>query len=259
MTEHPATPHSTPTRSPGARPGWAARSATLLRRVTSLSFLAGAFAVVVVCAIGPLTPVDSELHRHWASHFTPNWVTFLQDVPDRFASQTVSLPVLLVVAGLLARQRRSWRPMLVAAGAELGFYAVGVLKLVFARPSPGFGQPDFFSGGLLRMGREGISFPSGHSAEALLMYGAVVYLMATYSDASAARVRLLSALVGIGVITTVTTSYYLGYHWITDLAGGVLVGAFLLRCLVLADQHADGWLARRRLRGGDRAGGATLV
>ena len=88
---------------------------------------------------------------------------------DRIAGQAVCLPVLTAVAIVLARRRRSWRPIVIALLAEVGFLGgVGTLKVLLGRGASSTGDTRFFEACLLEMGTLGISFPpSGHAAEAV--------------------------------------------------------------------------------------------
>lgn len=79
---------------------------------------------------------------------------------DRIAGQAVCLPVLTAVAIVLARRRRSWRPIVIALLAEVGFLGgVGTLKVLLGRGASSTGDTRFFEACLLEMGTLGISFP----------------------------------------------------------------------------------------------------
>lgn len=213
---------------------------------TAVPMLAGGFVVVTLLAIGPLQGLDHALDGPWAQRYAPWLAPILMNVNDRIASQPVNLPVLLVAASIVAWRARLFRPLLLVVAAEAGFYLTGLLKLGFARPAPVLGDPTFWAGGLWDVGRVGISFPSGHAVEAMLIYGTVVYLVQDYTNASARTLRVLRLLWAAAVVNCVITSFALGYHWVTDLIGGVLLGALLLRVLATLDRH---WPAVRRQPG----------
>src|SRR5699024_11429800 len=89
-------------------------------------------------------------------------------------------------------RRRTCSPIVVAAATEAAFFLrVVSLSVLLARPATTLHAPRFFQGGLLDLGSRGISYPSGHAAEAVLIYGAVAYLIARYSSASTRAVLLL--------------------------------------------------------------------
>jgi membrane-associated phospholipid phosphatase len=213
----------------------------------SLPALLVAFLVVTVLAMDPQYRVDRAVDGQWAHVVVPQWRGFFQDVLDRIAGQSVDAPILVIVAVLVAQRYWTWRPLLVAAAVEAGFYAfIGLAKLAFARPAPvQGGDPGFFHGGLLRDGWEGISFPSGHTAESVLVYGAIVYLLAAYTRTPRWAVRVLVGVVVLIALNAAFTSFFLGWHWPTDLVGGWLAGAIVLRVVILLDRR----LTRRR---GDR-------
>lgn len=202
--------------------------------------LGAAFAFVTLLAAGPLSSMDEALHRRWVLRVTPEWEPFLQHGLDRVASQPVCLPVLLVTAAVVAWRRRSWRPMAVAGVAELAWLVVvGATKVLFARPAPVTDNPYFGDGGLHRLGELGISYPSGHAAEVFLIYGAAVHLVAHYTRTPPRVVTLLRCAVGALAVNTVAVSFWLGWHWVTDLVGGLLLGACLLAVIVAVDRRGS--------------------
>lgn len=206
------------------------------RRFVSVSVLTCALAVLTVLAAGPLRGYDVRGHRYWSRLLTPDVQKLLQDVLDKIAGQAVDLPILVLVAVVIAVRLRSWRPVAIAAMAEVAFYVgVGGIKVLLARPAPTERDAHFFDGGLLRDGWHGISYPSGHAAEAILIYGTAVYLVARYTSASQRTVRLLCVGVGLIAVNAVVVSYTLGWHWGTDLLAGLLTGALFLRILTWWD------------------------
>ncbi|MDN5894723.1 MAG: phosphatase PAP2 family protein [Nocardioides sp.] len=221
------------------RPPTGPRGASLLARATSIPALVLGLAVVTLAAAGPMQLLDQRLHRRWIVDLAPGLEPFVQGVLDRIAGQAVGLPVLAVVAIVLAHRRGSWRPIWFAVMAEVAFFfGVGALKLLLARPAPVVGETHFLAGGLLEFGERGISYPSGHAAEAVLVYGAAVHLIARYSGASPRLVGVLSWAVAAITVNSVVVSFALGWHWATDLIGGVLAGGLFLRLLILGD-HRD--------------------
>ncbi|MEY8570157.1 phosphatase PAP2 family protein [Brevibacterium linens] len=224
--------------NPSDRSQWTERAQGLLSWATSFWVLGAAFIVVTFAAAGPLRVWDYKLNRRWLYLFEPDLVWFVQHVLDPIAGQAVCLPVLAITAIALSAKRRSWRPIVFAVAVEAAFYlGIGSLKVLLARPATTLHDPRFFQGGLIEIGGRGISYPSGHAAEAVLIYGAVAYLIATYSNVTTRTVRLLCWGVAAVSVNSVVVSFALGWHWATDLIGGLLIGGFFLRLLIIADKR----------------------
>jgi len=197
--------------------------------------LIAAFVVVTLLAMEPLQGLDRVANHKWLRGLGHDTVWIFNNVLDRIASHAVNLPVMVVVSLWVMWRARSIRPGLVAVLAEGGFYLTGVVKMIFARPAPDLRDPQFFSGGLWSDGRLGVSFPSGHAVEAVLIYGSLVYIIGTYAGVTPRVMRWVHVAWAVVIVNCVVTSFLLGYHWITDLAGGLVFGALLLRLIVDAD------------------------
>src|SRR5690625_988245 len=104
-------------------------------RLTSIPVLCAGFVVLTLLAAGPLQSFDRALDEQWIRGAAPGVAPFLRDVLDRLAGQQVNLTVLCVVAIALAWRRLSWRPIVLGLATEAGFYTVGLMKLLFARPA----------------------------------------------------------------------------------------------------------------------------
>ena len=206
-------------------------------RWTSAPVLAGALVVLTVLAAGPLRGVDESLQGYWAKKYTPNWASFLDSVPNAVAGQTVCLPVLLAVAVYLTRRHRTWHPLAIVVAAEIGFYVgIGGMKVLLARTSPAAGIGYFWQGGALEHGWYGIAYPSGHAAEAILIYGAAAYLLLHYAGPDTRLRKRLNWVVGLIALNATVVAFYLGFHWPTDLVAGLLAGGLILRLIVEADR-----------------------
>lgn len=127
-------------------------------------------------------------------------------------------PLALGVAGWLALRDRRLGPLLSLLGCLV---AVGVvttlLKNVVGRSAPAAGANMLHAGGQ--------SYPSGHTAGAVTVYGVLALLLTAPAAPLAARARpllltaagLLGALAGAGVVLR-------GYHWVSDSVAGYLIG-----------------------------------
>lgn len=193
-------------------------------------------------AAGPLQPLDAALQGYWAKKYTPNWANFLDSVPNAVAGQAVCLPVLLIAAVIIAWRRRTWHPLAIVAATEAAFYGgIGGMKVLLGRTAPAAGEGVFWQGGAIEHGWYGIAYPSGHAAEAVLMYGAAAYLLRTYASPDMRIRKRLNWLVALITLNAIVVAFYLGYHWPTDLLGGMIAGGLMLRIIVNVDRHlADG-------------------
>lgn len=250
MSQAPAQERLTPRQDPALAPPRPVHA--LVSRLTTVPALTLALLGVTLLVAGPFQALDEAAHGHWAHRLTPGLAPFIQHMLDPIAGQAVCLPVLVAVAVTLAWRNRTWQPIWCVAAVELAFYGgVGFFKVLLARPAPTQGDSSLFDGGLWSLGWSGISFPSGHAAEAVLIYGMAVYLIGRWTAASERTLRVLRWAVGIVSLNAVAVSYYLGWHWVSDLVGGLIVGALLLRLLMAADSrdwvHLSGFV-RARLR-----------
>src|SRR5699024_7208343 len=92
-----------------------------VERLTPAAVLTGALVLFTILAAGVLQDLDLFLAKRWLYRLNPSLIPFAQNVLDRVASQIVCVPILAAVAIVLARRRRSWRPILIAVLAEAAF------------------------------------------------------------------------------------------------------------------------------------------
>ncbi|HYY78081.1 MAG TPA: bifunctional DedA family/phosphatase PAP2 family protein [Actinomycetes bacterium] len=176
-----------------------------------------------VLARDELELIDQPVASFFVGH-REAWLTRVMRDASNLGSTRLLLP-LIVVAGVgWWLHRRSWRPLalLVAAfaGAELSFVAV---KQLVGRPRP--------PAAILLKPLSGPSFPSGHATQAVAVYGTLAALAAAATPRWSRRVAawtlavLLVGLVGVSRL-------YLGTHWLTDVLGGLALGAVWLFALL---------------------------
>jgi membrane-associated phospholipid phosphatase len=184
------------------------------------------YVMVDIFLEGPLTQLDLAFYHWHPGESIPSisrWVWLY----DKFGQRSVLLPILLVVAGVLARRHRTWRPLVLAFTSFFILnVVVGVMKIVIGRTEVSTGDPSVLNGGII--------FPSGHSSNMVLTGGVLVYLLIRYSDHP--PVRRVVAVWSVLTSMTIATSLYLGTHWISDLIGGVLVGGLLLQAVIVFDR-----------------------
>ena len=196
--------------------------------------LLGLFAVFTLLTIGPLEAVDVALN---GPRYLAPWRDELMGL-DRIGQRAVCLPLLGIVTAVVAFRVKDWRPVTVAALSVVALNALMlVLKLTLGRQIPRLEDPSFFNGGDI--------YPSGHTANVVLVYGLMVFLLLRYGVVSR-RLRgwLVAAVVVLSLIM-VGTSLALRWHWFTDLIAGLLVGAAVLQLTVTIDTHIP-WRPRQR-------------
>ncbi|GAB3860910.1 phosphatase PAP2 family protein [Nocardioides maradonensis] len=154
---------------------------------------------------------------------------------DHIASQGGEGIVMATLAVAFAVRMRSSLPLLVAGATEALFYVTGLVKLLFAKDAPRFGAPSYWAGGYVDHGKYGMAFPSGHTSEVVLVFGACVVLLHLafpgWTAAHARRIKTVWIAVGLNAAVV---SWLIGTHWLTDLVAGALFGAVMLRVLVEA-------------------------
>jgi membrane-associated phospholipid phosphatase len=189
-----------------------------------VGLIAVVFAAWTWLAIGPLEHFDVLLnHRRHIQDLKPSL-----HILDRIGQRAVCLPVLVLVTGYVAWRTRRWRPVTVAVSSVIAVnLVVLVLKLWLGRGQPRLEDPDFFNGGDL--------YPSGHTANVVLVYGLAAFLLVRYVGLSRRVRRMLWTVVLVLSVVMTVTSLTLRWHWFTDLIGGLLVGAAVLQAAVTLD------------------------
>jgi membrane-associated phospholipid phosphatase len=202
--------------------------------------LAGAFAALTAALVWwpPLLSADRAV-RNWCDAHRPPWVHSIAVVFDRLGQRGPLLPLLLIVAIVLAVRWRSVRPVLLAIAAVItSSVVVEVLKRWTSRGAPHHGSILLFSGD------PAVEYPSGHVSNGLVYYTVLAALLAR-SLHPVVR-QLLRWVPGVLVFLGTT---YLGWHWLTDSIGGYLLGLLLVRLLTRlpwATMPLPRWLADTR-------------
>lgn len=139
-------------------------------------------------------------------------------------TQTGGRGTILVVIGALTlyvmRQRRVWQPLLrVVVTLALLTVVVYALKVGLGRTAPGSGDSILYV--------DGLSYPSGHSANAVLWWGTAVWLVRTYRMPGWLVRACIAMAVAAPILTTISM-IALNYHWLTDVVAGLALGLVLL-------------------------------
>ncbi|HEV7188736.1 MAG TPA: phosphatase PAP2 family protein [Blastococcus sp.] len=209
------------------------------------ALVVGSLVTADVLARGLLEQMD--LH---VSHVISGWG--LRDsaafpaiwVVTQLGGRVTILVVLAALVGQLAWRRRTWLPLarvLVALG--LLTVAVYAVKHGTGRTAPGYPGVYFFHA-------DGASFPSGHVANAVVMWGIARWQAVEYGLPGQVQ-RSFWLLSVVGPVATAAAMVSLDFHWVTDAVVGACVGI-----LVLGVVHAlDAMVLSRWVRA--RAGRQT--
>jgi membrane protein DedA with SNARE-associated domain/membrane-associated phospholipid phosphatase len=208
------------------RPG-GALGLSLTVTVAALVTAGWAFGAVLqdVLARDELELVDRPVALFFVRH-REAWLTrLLQDLTN-LGSIRILLPLIVVVGVGWWLRRRTWRPLGLLAGAYAGAdLAFNLVKELVGRPRP--------PAAILLKPVAGPSFPSGHATQAVAVYGMLAALAAT-ATASWRRKVAAWALAVVIVGAVAVSRLYLGTHWLTDVLGGLALGAAWLFALLIS-------------------------
>ena len=185
---------------------WAERVATLLWAIAGFSFIA--------MAIPATREVLDDFDRWFYDLTYPiKWgpLTAVSRTMAFLGSAWFVWPLRVVVAAVLfTKQRRAALSAWILA-IVISEPLIGILKAAYGRPRPPVALVEETTG----------SFPSGHAVA-----GAVVALslVIVFVQPGPARRNMEIAAAGFAVLMA-GTRLYLGAHWLTDVFGGVALGA----------------------------------
>jgi undecaprenyl-diphosphatase len=176
-------------------------------------------AVAASLPSGPAGPADSTWYR-WMVETEAPWLVTVAEALDFIGGFAVMLPLSVAVGIGLAWQRR-WPALVFWAIASLGAeIASTLIKLVFDRERPP-----------LPLAVEATSsFPSGHSKTAAVVTLGLVLL---FTVPGRARGLLLCGAVAYSLVMAWSRTY-LRVHWLTDVVGGLALGAVVTLAVLLA-------------------------
>ena len=207
---------------------WPVLSRRLL--ITAGVFLAAYVAIALLVEVGAFGRLDLRM-----THYLQGRGSTGQDIGLGIFSYLGSIEVTLVIAVLLGVGLfRGLRLLAVLPAAFIlagsGLEILGKQLIVSPAPGSAFQRfPEFLPSLGHKIGHW--SFPSGHLIRATLAYGLVLYLAERWELFGRDSSRLSPVLVlviffvGYGVV-------YLGWHWLSDAIGGLLLGLALLFALI---------------------------
>lgn len=177
---------------------------------------------------GPLIAMDARIANASRIKFAP-WFDFILMRIDDLGLRGLTAPALLLAAIYIARRFNTWRPLNLAVLSLIGLnVTVGLAKLLIGRTKPQLNVDLIYAGGL--------SYPSGHASNALLSWGVLAYLIYRYAHVDRYRGRLASTGVALITLSVCVVSLFRNTHWLSDLVGGLFIGAALLVMVIAVDR-----------------------
>jgi undecaprenyl-diphosphatase len=169
------------------------------------------------------------------------------DITEDAAQFPLYLAVLAIGFGLILAYG-GIRPAALLLAVPILTLLSPALKAIIARPRPDAALIDVV---LPQPGS--MSFPSGHAFTAALVYGLIFCLATAYIPVRWLRLAIQAACAWIIVVTCIER-VYVGHHWPSDVAGGVILGALIVAALLAIDRAArsrvpDAALASATTRG----------
>jgi membrane-associated phospholipid phosphatase len=210
------------------RPRWPQLSRRLL--ITAGAFMVVFFIVTGLVTLGAFDGLNLRLLRYLQGRGSAG-----QDIALGLFSYLGSIEVTVVIAAFLGLALFRGLRLLAVLPVALVLLASGLEllgKALVPSVEPGIAFQRF-PHGLPSLSHHvgAYSFPSGHVLRATIVYGLVLYLAERWelfgrdSSRLSPVLALVVFFVGYGVV-------YLGWHWLSDALGGLLLGLTLLMGLI---------------------------
>jgi membrane-associated phospholipid phosphatase len=197
-------------------------------RWSTLFFVGFIVVTQQVITNGPLIALDARIANASRTDF-PSWIDFVLMRIDDLGLRGLTATALLIAAVYIARRFKTWRPLNLAILSLIALnLTVGLAKLLIGRTKPTLNVDLIYAGGL--------SYPSGHASNALLSWGVLAYLIYRYAHVDRYRGRLASTGVALISLSVCVVSLFRNTHWLSDLVGGLFIGAALLVMVIAVDR-----------------------
>ena len=195
---------------------------------SSLFFIGFIVVTQQVITNGQLIALDAKIANAGRTDF-PSWIDFLLMRIDDLGLRGLTATALMIAAMYIARRFKTWRPLNLAILSLIALnLTVGLAKLLIGRTKPQLNVDLIYAGGL--------SYPSGHASNALLSWGVLAYLIYRYAHVDRYRGRLASTGVALISLSVCVVSLFRNTHWLSDLVGGLFIGAALLVMVIAVDR-----------------------
>jgi membrane-associated phospholipid phosphatase len=197
-------------------------------RWSTLLFLGFIAVTQQVITNGPLISLDARIANAGRVDF-PSWIDFILMRLDDLGLRGLTASTLVIAAIYISRRFKTWRPLNLAILSIIALnLAVGLAKLLIGRTKPQLNVDLIYAGGL--------SYPSGHASNAILSWGVLAYLIYRYAHVDRYRGRLASTGVAFISMSVCVVSLFRNTHWLSDLVGGLFIGAALLVMVIAIDR-----------------------
>jgi len=168
-----------------------------------------------VASHGAVGRADTQVDRWFATHRNNDLNRATHYVAYAAETPTIAALAVLTVAGAALAWRRWREPMLVAVAVTGEVLIFLTITLLVDRPRPPVEHLD--------VAPPTSSFPSGHVAAAVALYGAWALLVWQRSRSALLR-RLLTLFAIVVPIAVALSRMYRGMHYPTDVLAGALLG-----------------------------------
>ena len=210
------------TARPPAR--WPSNAACLVALVAAAAVFAAL--VAAVFAGSALPELDRRVAVWFGRHADPALTAAMLVVT--YLNSTVAVGAYAALVGVFEAWRRNWRRVaLLVVGVGGGLALNDFVKHLLQRARPVFDAP--------HLTLQTYSFPSGHAAGSMLLYGLLLVGWIRWMTRPGARAAAAFALIAL-VAVVGFSRVYLGVHYLSDVLAGYAEGvAWLALCLMLAN------------------------
>jgi undecaprenyl-diphosphatase len=194
--------------------------------IAGVSILLGLLVTRVIVRYGGIDSADESLVG-FLSHHRSGGLTEASLVGSILAGGVV-LPIIVGVCGALAALFKQWRLaafLIFALAVESGAYRATTLLVPRHRPQVH----------RLEDLPANASYPSGHTAASIVVYGGLALLLTSRISRLAPRVLIWAVAAAIPVYVAFARMYR-GMHHPLDIVGGVVIGIAVLAAIVLVSR-----------------------
>ncbi len=184
--------------------------------MTVVAMLAALAVLAAFAATSETTPGDVWLAGRLQSIHSAAFADVLNHTSD-FAAHPL-LTLMIVIGALTALYLGGLRAAIMAALLPILRFIVPLAKETFERPRPPLATSHHLTD---------FSFPSGHAFNAMLVYGMFFYLASVYVRPRWARWLVQGGCLWVIAVTPLQR-VYVGAHWPSDVAAGMLLGGLVL-------------------------------